>query len=1270
TMNFEIPDEPSLLLCVPMASENASGGREATTRTLPERVGQVYYTHGLFCSSHPIPVISFAIATVLLCCYPLLNLPLPGNVPQQLSGNLSQLHKNRTSAEPHWFTGAPMCYVQQIVMRTMVAPWTDDLVLTDAFRAPLAEVFKLLEAVQNYQHENSSKSLSHVCLHVESAKMKSDKKMALPEYNCLTLSPANLWQQNHNKFQEDSNLLGTVFSYQNLQKGKISMAEILFGMHLKDTGIKRYPLRTRQRVLQYAVTLVLQEHDLGYVEGLRQKLTSLYPLNQPENSLLPATGESENSTFAGNSDEEILHIYFPGKSSMSEFVPLTVTYFILFLYMYFSVRKIELVKSKLGMAFSAVVTVLASLSMSIGLCFFFGLTLTHTGKEIFPYLVVIVGLENILVLTKSVVSTPTHLDVKIRVAQGLSREGWSITKNLLIEVTILTIGLFTFVPAIQEFCIFAIVGLLSDYFLQMLFFSTVLAIDIARMESLSDTQHYRFPYGPSASQPPARQFRSPIASSTKPQIRNIVRSKSHPRLNGITSSSYPTNVVAAPNTPPATTRVPKRLRLVHFWASTRIFQRAFMLCMVVWIAVIVYSSGVLEHVLQMTTDGSSSLHTDSDIVALDVEVVHTVVTERTNLFAPTSSAQTSTYKTELNSLTRDLNDAVLRLKHTGYDPWRRLSDYHWLAILSLYNISLSGHYLSILPPIRLSHLVPPDLVLSLRNPDEKAAHFQWQALAVALDPLDFSDGGEVGNGPVTGIKSVGGSISSGEVPFVPSSPMELFLTAVLCVISIVVLAYTMVMLYRCVCSRNYAEWRASWAGDKEAAAQDASTQIVMEAVPLVLDGHPQEVECLATDGTVIVSSCLGGQLRVWDSNLGEGLAVIDRKLYFSSLQKDYESGSPPSRDLRPMINTNFSALQSANRHCINRSGFDFSSREIVCSVDSPCDVDRRAAQINTGCAAPPIWCLDCQENLIAIGCASGRLEFWECLFEDDSGAGITSVKIVGNRVVAAKLSGSVDFLELKSYSHGRQMDWGFTAYRRTHVRSGSTGSLLDWNSAINRDNAEEDLHCIRLNTTKAHQQPITVLDSEGGKVLTGSKDHTLKVFRLEDQLPLYTLHGHCGPVTCLFIDQISPMMSGSGSQDGLLCVWDLLTGACMYSLQAHDGSVTALTYSASYVISLGTDERLCVWERFQGHLLNTIQVSHTYCSSMVMLTHNLLITSKQGSLIVWDVRTGDPVRVVKLGHNDGSVFVKQILPLRDSITCDYSNQLRIVRFPLVVNKCD
>jgi hypothetical protein len=35
---------------------------------------------------------------------------------------------------------------------------------------------------------------------------------------------------------------------------------------------------------------------------------------------------------------------------------------------------------------------------------------------------------------------------------GLSKEGWYITKNLLIELVIIMVGFFTFVPAIQVCC--------------------------------------------------------------------------------------------------------------------------------------------------------------------------------------------------------------------------------------------------------------------------------------------------------------------------------------------------------------------------------------------------------------------------------------------------------------------------------------------------------------------------------------------------------------------------------------------------------------------------------------------------------------------------------------------------------------------------------------------------------------------------------------------------------------------------------------------------
>ena len=35
---------------------------------------------------------------------------------------------------------------------------------------------------------------------------------------------------------------------------------------------------------------------------------------------------------------------------------------------------------------------------------------------------------------------------------------------------------------LQEFCLFALVGLWTDFFLQMFFFATILSVDIRRME--------------------------------------------------------------------------------------------------------------------------------------------------------------------------------------------------------------------------------------------------------------------------------------------------------------------------------------------------------------------------------------------------------------------------------------------------------------------------------------------------------------------------------------------------------------------------------------------------------------------------------------------------------------------------------------------------------------------------------------------------------------------------------------------------------------------
>jgi len=68
---------------------------------------------------------------------------MPGNAPKTLINN-TVLPANGTETS--------VLYVQQVVLRIGVMPWSEDLTLMDAFRGPLYEVFSLLEIIRNYQH--------------------------------------------------------------------------------------------------------------------------------------------------------------------------------------------------------------------------------------------------------------------------------------------------------------------------------------------------------------------------------------------------------------------------------------------------------------------------------------------------------------------------------------------------------------------------------------------------------------------------------------------------------------------------------------------------------------------------------------------------------------------------------------------------------------------------------------------------------------------------------------------------------------------------------------------------------------------------------------------------------------------------------------------------------------------------------------------------------------------------------------------------------------
>ena len=74
------------------------------------------------------------------------------------------------------------------------------------------------------------------------------------------------------------------------------------------------------------------------------------------------------------------------------------------------------------------------------------------------------------------------MQVKYRIAVGLSKEGWAITRNLLTILAMNAMCILFFNYTFKEFSTIALVGLICDAFLQLVFFPTVLSIDLRRLE--------------------------------------------------------------------------------------------------------------------------------------------------------------------------------------------------------------------------------------------------------------------------------------------------------------------------------------------------------------------------------------------------------------------------------------------------------------------------------------------------------------------------------------------------------------------------------------------------------------------------------------------------------------------------------------------------------------------------------------------------------------------------------------------------------------------
>jgi Niemann-Pick C1 protein len=102
--------------------------------------------------------------------------------------------------------------------------------------------------------------------------------------------------------------------------------------------------------------------------------------------------------------------------------------------------------------------------------------------EVVPFLILAIGVDNMFLISRAEREIPESItSVEERIGFAMKEIGPSIFTAALCESLAFFIGLATDVPALQNFCLVAGLGVVVDFFLQMTIFVGALAIDNKRI---------------------------------------------------------------------------------------------------------------------------------------------------------------------------------------------------------------------------------------------------------------------------------------------------------------------------------------------------------------------------------------------------------------------------------------------------------------------------------------------------------------------------------------------------------------------------------------------------------------------------------------------------------------------------------------------------------------------------------------------------------------------------------------------------------------------
>jgi len=173
-------------------------------------------------------------------------------------------------------------------------------------------------------------------------------------------------------------------------------------------------------------------------------------------------------------------------------------------------------------------------------------------------------------------------------------------------------------------------------------------------------------------------------------------------------------------------------------------------------------------------------------------------------------------------------------------------------------------------------------------------------------------------------------------------------------------------------------------------------------------------------------------------------------------------------------------------------------------------------------------------------------------------------------------------------------------------------------------------------TLRGHDEVVYLVafSPDGKRIISGSRDNTIKVWDSATGAELMTLRGHDGLSSIAFSPDGKRIISGS--DDKTIKTWEAATGAELMTLRGHKGEVISAAFSpdGKRIVSGSNDKTIKIWDAATGTELMTLRgYDGIWPGAFDPDVKRIVSNGGDNTVKVWDVATGTELMTLR-GHKE------------------------------------